>query len=265
MGRKHEQHHEEHADETWLVPYSDLLTLLLALFIVLFAMGKTDEQKLGEMGRSFNIAFGGGAASLMTFNQGAPQMMPVDPPPPEGELKKQIMNPGGDSGKSAAENQAALRETIQLIQVKEAVDRYIKLQGLGGELEAQLTDDGLRLRIKDSALFRSGEATLLPGSTKLAGEIAKLLAGLPQQVVVAGHTDNIPINTYQFPSNWELSGMRAVNFMRFLLSQETALKPERFSAVGYSEYRPVGPNTTAEGRAKNRRVEVWILRSQRSR
>ena len=122
------------------------------------------------------------------------------------------MNPGGDSGKSAAENQAALRETIQLIQVKEAVDRYIKLQGLGGELEAQLTDDGLRLRIKDSALFRSGEATLLPGSTKLAGEIAKLLAGLPQQVVVAGHTDNIPINTYQFPSNWELSGMRAVKF-----------------------------------------------------
>ena len=68
MGRKHAEHHEEHADETWLVPYADLLTLLLALFIVLFAMGKTDEKKLGEMGRSFHIAFGGGAATLITYN-----------------------------------------------------------------------------------------------------------------------------------------------------------------------------------------------------
>lgn len=263
MGRKHGEHHEEHADETWLVPYSDLLTLLLALFIVLFAMGKTDEKKLGELGRSFNIAFGGGAASLMAFNQGAPQMMPVDPPAPEGELKKQIMNPGGEGGSSAANSQAALRETIQLIQVKEAVDRYIRTQGLGGELEAQLTDDGLRLRIKDSALFRSGEAEVLPEARKLASDIAKLLAGLPQQFIVAGHTDNVPINTYQFPSNWELSGMRAVNFMKFMFAAEPTLKPANFSAVGYSEYRPIGPNTTAEGRAKNRRVEVWILRSQR--
>ena len=199
---------------------------------------------------------------MFAFNQGAPQMMPVEsPPPPDTHMKNQIMNPG----QSAAESQAAMRETVQLIQVKEAVDRYIRMQGLGGELEAQLTDDGLRLRIKDSALFRSGEADLLPESRKLAGDIAKMLAGLPQQFVVAGHTDNVPINTAQFPSNWELSGARAINFMRFLLSQESTLKPDKFSAVGYSEYRPVGPNTTNEGRAKNRRVEVWILRSQRSR
>ena len=263
MGRKHAEHHEEHADETWLVPYSDLLTLLLALFIVLFAMGKTDEQKMGEMGRSFNVAFGGGAASLFAFNQGAPQMMPVEsPPPPDTHLKNQVMNPGA-AAQTAAENQAALRETIQLIQVKEAVDRYIRTQGLGGELEAQLTDDGLRLRIKDSALFHSGEADLLPESRKLAGDIAKLLAGLPQQFIVAGHTDNVPINTYQFPSNWELSGMRAVKFMKFLFSQEPTLQPANFSSVGYGEYRPIGPNTTNEGRAKNRRVEVWILRSIR--
>lgn len=257
---KHAQHHEEHADESWLIPYADLLTLLLALFIVLFAMGKTDEKKLGEMGRSFNVAFGGGAATMFAFNQGAPQVaQTTNPPPPNPHINTQI----NSASQSAAETQAALRETIQLIQVKEAVDRYIRMQGLGGELEAQLTPDGLRLRIKDSALFRSGQADLLPEARKMATDIAKMLSGLPQQFVVAGHTDNVPINTAQFPSNWELSGMRAVNFMRFLFTQEPTLKPENFTAVGNSEYRPVGPNTTDEGRAKNRRVEVWILRSQK--
>jgi chemotaxis protein MotB len=259
MGRKHAEHHEEHADETWLVPYADLLTLLLALFIVLFAMGKTDEKKLGEMGRSFNVAFGGGAATFMPYNQTAPQLVPMDVPPSENQIKKDIMNPS----QSSVEMQAALRETVQLLQVKEAVDRYIKLQGLGGELEAQLMEDGLRIRIKDSALFASGQAELFPEARKLAGDIAKLLAGLPQQIVVAGHTDNVPINTGMFPSNWELSGMRAVNFMRFLFSIEPTLKPANFSAVGHGEYRPVQPNTSDENRAKNRRVEVWIIRSQK--
>ncbi len=263
MGRKHAEHHEEHADETWLVPYADLLTLLLALFIVLFAMGKTDEKKLGELGRSFNVAFGGGAATMFSFSQGVPQVMPVDsPPPPDTHIKTQVNNPN-EFTQSNAEKQAALRETIQLLQVKESVDRYIRMQGLGGELEAQLTEDGLRLRIKDSALFRSGQADVLPEARKLASDIAKLLAGLPQQFIVAGHTDNVPINTAQFPSNWELSGMRAVNFMKVLFASEPTLKPVNFSAVGYSEYHPVGPNTTDEGRAKNRRVEVWILRSQK--
>jgi len=165
---------------------------------------------------------------------------------------------------TTADSQAALRETVQLLQVKEAVDRYIKAAGLGGDLETQLTEDGLRIRIRDSALFRSGQADLLPESRVLAGNVAKLLAGLNQQIIVAGHTDNVPINTAQFPSNWELSGMRAVNFMRFMFTQEATLKPANFSAVGYSEYRPVGPNTTNEGRAKNRRVEIWILRSQKT-
>ena len=174
-------------------------------------------------------------------------------------MNKEIMSPS----QAAGETQAALRETVQLLQVKEAVDRYIKLQGLGGELEAQLMEDGLRIRIKDSALFASGQANLFPESQKLAGEIAKLLSGLPQQIVIAGHTDNVPINTGMFPSNWELSGMRAVNFMRFMFSIEPKLKPANFSAVGYGEYRPVQPNASDEARAKNRRVEVWIIRSQR--
>ena len=265
MSRKHSEHHEEHADETWLVPYSDLLTLLLALFIVLFAMGKTDEKILGQVGRSFHIAFGGGGMTLFPFDNMAPQLVPGENPPvsTNRELPNKIeISPAAPTG-NLAQTQAALRETVQLLQLKEAVDRYIQLQGLVGQLEAKSTDDGVRLRIKDSALFPSGEAYLRPEAQKLAADIARLLVGLPQQIVVAGHTDNVPINTGQFPSNWELSGLRATNFMRYLLSQEQSLKPENFSAIGYGEYRPLRPNTTDEGRAKNRRVEVWILREQK--
>ena len=270
MSRKHAEHHEEHADETWLVPYADLLTLLLALFIVLFAMGKTDEKKMGEMGRSFHMAFGGGGggSSMMAFDYMAPQLAPSENVPAAATsdvpLNKAETPPASStSNRATALTQAALRETVQLLQLKEAVDRYIKMQGLVGELEAKSTEDGVRLRIKDSALFPSGEAYLRPESQKLAADIAKLLAGLPQQIVVAGHTDNVPINTYQFPSNWELSGIRAVNFMRFLLAQEPTLKPENFSAIGYGEYRPLRPNNSEEGRSKNRRVEVWIIRAQK--
>ncbi|HWR29908.1 MAG TPA: flagellar motor protein MotB [Negativicutes bacterium] len=266
MSRKHSEPHEEHADETWLVPYADLLTLLLALFIVLFAMGKTDEKKLGQMGRSFNIAFGGGGTTMFPFDNMAPQLVPGESPPASTNRdtpNKFDVPPSAPPASANALTQEALRETIQLLQLKESIDRYIKMQGLVGQLEAQSTEDGVRLRIKDSALFSSGEAYLRPESQKLASDIAKLLIGLPQQIVVAGHTDNVPINTGQFPSNWELSGMRAVNFMRYLLSQEASLKPQNFSAVGYGEYRPLRPNSSDENRSKNRRVEVWIIRAQK--
>lgn len=265
MSRKHKEHHEEHADETWLVPYSDLLTLLLALFIVLFATGKMDEKKLGEIGRSFHIAFGGGGMTMVSFDKVAPQVVPPEVSPatvnPDFPNKFAVFQTAVSS--SNAPTQEAMRETVQLLQLKEAIDRYIREHGLTGQLESISTDDGVRLRIRESALFPSGEANLRPESQKLAADIAKLLVGLPQQIVVAGHTDNVPINTGQFPSNWELSGQRAINFMRFLLTRESSLRPENFSAVGYGEYRPLKPNASEEGRSQNRRVEVWIIRAQK--
>lgn len=261
MSRKHAEHHEEHPDETWLVPYADLLTLLLALFIVLFAMGKTDEKKMGEMGRSFHIAFGGGAIAMLPFDRMSPQVVPVEVPPGATSTDAPNNFTVVPTSINNPQSQEALRETVQLLQLKEMIDEYIRNQGLSSQLETLSTDDGLRLRIKDSALFSSGDAILRPESRKLAGDIAKMLVGLPQQIIVAGHTDNMPISTGQYPSNWELSGMRAINFMRYLLSQENALKPQNFSALGYGEYRPLRPNNTENDRAKNRRVEVWIIRA----
>ncbi|MBP2655293.1 MAG: motB, partial [Firmicutes bacterium] len=98
-----------------------------------------------------------------------------------------------------------------------------------------------------------------------AAEIAKLLVPLPQRVVVTGHTDNVPINTPEFPTNWDLSAKRALNFMKFLLAQDTNLKPERFSSTGLGEYHPLASNTSEGERAKNRRVEIMIQRAHTQR
>ena len=110
-------------------------------------------------------------------------------------------------------------------------------------------------------MFPSGSADLVPGVQRIGPAIAALVAPIPQRILISGHTDNVPINSAQFPSNWELSSMRALNFMKFILAQDNRINPARFSALGCSEYRPIADNSTEEGRTQNRRVEVLIERA----
>ncbi|MEG6586815.1 flagellar motor protein MotB [Dendrosporobacter sp. 1207_IL3150] len=248
MARKkhHAKHHEEHIDETWLIPYADLLTLLLALFIVLFASAQVDQKKFDQIADAFSAAFSAGSPALLDSTRTRPQV--TEGPPQEA--------------KSNDKQVAYLQENAQLMEVKKIIDQYIQEGNLSGDLQTALTEDGLLIRIKDSALFSSGSAELLPESRRLGSVIAKMIVPLQQKIVISGHTDNVPINTREFPSNWDLSSKRALNFMKFILAQEK-LQPERFSAIGHGEYRPVGSNDSTEERAKNRRVEVLISRTFR--
>ena len=261
MSRKkkhHAEHHEEHADETWLIPYSDLLTLLLALFIVLFASSNVDQKKFEQMANAFSMVFAN-SASVFEHPKVTPQYQDMSNIPPETENQK-----GFDAlGMEMKKGQDYMRETSQLLEAKQKMDKYIKDHNLGGDLSTSLTQDGLMLRIKDSALFTSGSAVLLPESERLGKEVAKMLAELNQAVVISGHTDTVPINTYEFPSNWELSSKRAINFMKYIIASDVRLKSQRFSAIGYGEYRPVADNTSEDGRQKNRRVEILVQRTFR--
>ena len=243
--KHHAEHHEEHTDESWLVPYADILTLLLALFIVLFASADANSAKFTQMAQSLSAAFSGSPSVFDNNTSLSPEADASKPNQSRTENEKE---------------QAHLKETLQLLDVKKELDKYIQKNNLAGDLTTALTEDGLMIRIKDSALFTSGNADLRTESLRIGNEVAGMLAPLPQKVVISGHTDNVPINTREFPSNWELSSKRAINFMKFLLSQG-ALKPERFSAIGYGEYRPVAANDTVEGHSKNRRVEVLIMRN----
>ena len=243
-------------DDTWLIPYADLLTLLWALYIVLFASSQIDEKKFNQLSRALNLAFQGGdnlfmPSSLLPINQSGHDRY-------DNEHEHPAPGEGNQSG-SAYERFE--QETRNLEQLQEKLDGYIEANGFSAQLRTDLNFDELKITIKDTALFASGSAEVRPEARRIAEAISEMLVEFPDyEIVVSGHTDNQPINTAQYPDNWALSTHRALNFMRILLNNPQ-LEASRFSAVGYGEYRPVAGNDTAEGRAKNRRVEVSVLRN----
>ncbi len=248
--RRHKHDHEEHMDESWLVPYADILTLLLALFIVLFASSQVDQKKFEQIKMSFQAALSGGPSFMEN----------VSPVPSQNSVG--VANKGKEENDSKSELEKQMQEeTEQLMELKRKIDQYIDEKGLTTQLDTQLDNQQLKITISDNTLFASGSAQLKPESRELAGTISELLEQYPNyEVVVSGHTDNVPIKTSQFPSNFHLSAERALTFMAVLLENPN-VGQERFSSVGYSEYKPVASNDTAEGRAQNRRVEVSIVRN----
>ncbi|WP_139492126.1 flagellar motor protein MotB [Brevibacillus dissolubilis] len=257
MAKHKKHHHEEHIDETWLIPYADLLTLLLALFIVLFASSSVDAKKFNQLVRSLNVALNGGTSIFQN-----PSALPIPEEVAQQSLERNQAEESEEKKDKKKFEQAEKfqQETEQLGELKEQLDKYIANNNLKDKLQTKITDMGLLITITDSALFDSGSALVRPEARKLAGEISKLLVPDARRVTVSGHTDNVPIRTSQFPSNWDLSSERALNFMKILLENKS-LNPSNFSATGYGEYQPIAPNTTLQGRAKNRRVEVAILRN----
>lgn len=245
MARKRKKHdHEDHVDESWLLPYADLLTLLVALFIVLFASSSIDAAKYEQMAKSFNVVFTGGTGVMDQSSMQSTE---------ETENSNQTKKSAEEEAKAKARDQAVLTK------VKKQVDSFIADKKLGSKLETKLTDEGLLITIEDSIFFDSGRAVIRSQDVPLAKEISKLLVINPaRDIVISGHTDNVPIRNSEFESNWYLSAIRAVNFLNILL-ENSNLDQENFSTKGYGEFKPIASNDTAEGRSKNRRVEVLIL------
>ncbi|WP_449539581.1 flagellar motor protein MotB [Ferdinandcohnia sp. Marseille-Q9671] len=236
--KKRKQHHEEHVDESWLVPYADILTLLLALFIVLFAASSVDAQKFQQLASSFNNVFNGGSSFLE-----------YESPEPV-EIKQTAID---------TEKEKKEQEQEELKELQEKINGYIEQKGLDLSLQTRLTDEGLHVTIQDGAFFNPASADVRPEDIQIAKEISDLLVmNPPRNIIVSGHTDTVPINNHEFKSNWHLSVMRSINFMSILLENDK-LDPSRFSARGLGEYEPVASNDTPEGRKLNRRVEILIL------
>lgn len=232
--------HDEHIDESWLVPYADVLTLLLAVFIILFASSSVDQEKLERMSAVFNQVFDGGTSFL-------------DQPSP-------IQSPNADSDQTpqTQQNSAYLKDQQELAQIKDSVDNFIAVHEMEGQFATAMTDEGLLVTIRDSILFDSGKADIKPEYKTIAKELADVLvSNPPRSIVITGHTDNVPAGP-NFSSNLHLSSLRAVNFAEILLQSNSKLDGRNFSTQGFGENRAVAPNDTKEGRAKNRRVEVLI-------
>lgn len=264
MSKKHRhEEHEEHVDESWLIPYADLLTLLLALFIVLYSMNSVDVKKFEEMSQAFSIALSTGSGVLSEtaiVKTGEDDGKKQDDTGGVIDSKEDPTDESNDlSAEEKAREELMKQEQKELEDLKKKIDSYIEKNGLTSDLETKLNLSQLMITISDNALFAPAQASVKPESKELAIAIGKMLQQYPDyEVVVSGHTDTTPISTVFFKSNWDLSAMRAIRFMDILLENKQ-LDPKRFSSKGYGEYRPVADNKTVAGKAKNRRVEVSIM------
>ncbi|MGF3104347.1 flagellar motor protein MotB [Rossellomorea sp. DUT-2] len=258
MRRRKKKHEDEHMDESWLIPYADLLTLLLALFIVLYASSSVDAQKFRELSQVFSEIFTGGTG-MMEYPS------PVAPQQSSDQESKQASSAGNEEEKEKEltkedlEKQAFLKDQEELRGIQGKINQYIKTNNLEAQFVTKLTDEGLLLTIRDNVLFASGSAIVQGSDLSVAGELSALLEmNPPRNIIISGHTDNVPISNAEYDSNWELSVMRAVNFMKIILDNPK-LDPQWFSAKGFGEFVPIADNATSDGRGQNRRVEVLIL------
>lgn len=249
MARRRKRREEEHENhERWLVSYADFITLLFAFFVVMYAISSVNEGKYKVLSDSLVNAFknttGVSGGQPMAIMQGAP----ILPPKPITRPQRQ---PDAVQG---ADIRGEQRERMRDV----AGDILQALQPLvaQGKVRVLETSRGFTIEINDSILFALGQASLQPESVYALTAVAEVLADSDYPITIEGHTDNVPIATLQFPSNWELSAMRATTVLR--LFNQAGVGAERLTAIGYGETRPVETNTTAEGRARNRRVSILI-------
>jgi chemotaxis protein MotB len=229
--------HEEHANhEAWAIPYGDLVTLLLAFFVVMYSISTVNEGKYRVVSDSLNAAFRGQPRGPQPVQVGTPAATTIAAP---------IIQLDGDI------RSMALRQLAQ--QAEKAMSPLIE-QGL---VDVQVGDGIVEIGIRSDILFASGSAQLAVDAQPVIRQLGEVLREFPNSIQVKGHTDNVPIAGGIYPSNWELSAARAASVVHMLV--DGGIDPRRLAVVAYGEYRPVLPNTTPDGRNANRRVVLTIL------
>lgn len=273
MARK--KAHEEHANhEAWAIPYADLMTLLLAFFVVMYAISTLNEGKYRVMADAMSAAFGGAPRTINPVQIGNTQLQGADfdrPSPIKSGAK------AGPSAPSPAPNVtllAAMASQMNMpINQRGLQNAQRSLESIATNLERALeplideklivirrAELWLEVQINSDILFATGSGSLDPAARGTVSKVAEVLSQVPNSVRVEGYTDDRPINTHQFPSNWELSAARAASVVHLFSSQGIA--PERLAMIGYGEFRPIDDNATQSGRNANRRVLLIILASE---
>jgi chemotaxis protein MotB len=261
-GRRRRAEHGHENEERWLLTYADMITLLLALFVVLFAISSVNISKFKTLQQALRDAFAGhvvsGGQAILQTADSATAQTPQSAVP---RIVPSVPQIGGHpQDQKAQQSLAARREQDEFQQLKRQLDAYARAHGFARNVQTDITRRGLVVRLlTDRILFDSGRATLKPQGVPLLGEVANLLnVDRAHPILVEGHTDDVPISTRQFASNWELSTSRATDVVRYMIGRGLARR--RFGAAGYADLHPLATNATPAGRARNRRVEIVLQR-----
>jgi chemotaxis protein MotB len=251
---------EVESEERWLLTYADMITLLMALFMVLFSITSVNKSKLEVLSKTLQEAFSGkvlpGGESIRDTGADPKETKPPSAEPPIPAITAVV---GEQMQRDSAEAKAKEQEDFR--RLKEQIDSYARQKGLQNQVQTVIAQRGLVIRLlTDRVLFDSGAAELKAEATPVLGQVAQIIAKEARhQVMVEGHTDSVPIRGSVFPTNWELSTARASRVVRFLIAGGVA--QSRLSAGGYAALHPISTNGTAAGRSRNRRVEIVLLRS----
>ncbi|MCL6478367.1 MAG: OmpA family protein [Peptococcaceae bacterium] len=222
-----------------MITYADMITLLLIFFIVMYTLSRIDVEKFQYLSASLAKALGAGG---MVLDSPGPSVVPgIAGTVPEVALQS------GDNN--------------QLENVKRELEKFIRESNLQAKISVTMEERGVVLSFQDEVLFKLGSAELTPNALEIIRKVGPILASVPNYLRVEGHTDNLPIHTYQYPSNWELSAARSNSVLQELI-KNFPIQPQRMSAVAYGEYRPIVPNDSDANRQLNRRVDILILRSK---
>ncbi|SDA11943.1 chemotaxis protein MotB [Nitrosospira sp. Nsp18] len=261
MPRGHRpEEHENH--ERWLVSYADFITLLLALFVVMYAASRLKDGQYDQvLAGSFVSAFGaqpnGSDRSVLTLDVILPKRVPKTAPIIASTLPTPDDELAVKKARRFVEAQRQQKDQMDII-AREIIAVFGSLVE-DGQVRVIHSNLGLGVEINASVLFSPGQALLQQDSSRVIEAVAQVLKNDSHAIQVEGHTDNIPIVTEKFPSNWELSAVRASSVVRLMIGN--GVDATRLTAAGYGENRPVGPNDTEEGRMRNRRVTIMILSS----
>lgn len=243
MSRRRRSHGEDHENhERWIVSYADFITLLFAFFVVMFAISSVNEGKYKVLSETLSETFADPQIAARRIPIINDNILPVLNPIPATAS-------GGDD--PIAREKAALDALFAELQ--HTLSPYLN----EGSISLIRDTRWIEVEMKSSLLFPSGSADLTQAAFPVLRQISDTLRSGPQVIHVEGHTDDVPITTYQFPSNWELSAARAASVVHELM--RNGVEPRRMAAVAYSQYQPSADNKTDEGRSRNRRVSLIVL------
>lgn len=240
---KRRRRQQEKGAPKWMVTFSDMMTLILVFFILLFSMSVVDAQKFRAISESFQ------QRQVFEFFPSA-----IEFENPSEEFGEEFPNPFDEGGYS---EEGSNTDEVDMDELLEEVQEFLEVNEMNDVISATRDDRGVVLVLQERTLFETAEAELLDSAEPFLEKVGTLLSAIPNMVKVEGHTDSRPISNFRYPSNWELSGARASSVIRYLV-ETNDLDPKRFIATGYGDTRPVVPNTTVENLQLNRRVVIVI-------
>lgn len=255
--RRRVRRHASH--ERWLVSYADFITLLFAFFVVLYASSQVDKKKVGRLAMAIQVAF-----QEMGVFESSSTKVPVDledPMPFNTVQSIENMERTASLAQIASHPTDALgtgKENGDVAELQHELEKTLGLEIASHEISLRREPDGLVISLREAGFFESGSGQMKQSAQSAFDRIASLLQKRKCRLRIEGHTDNVPIHNAQFSSNWELSTTRATEVVRLLIVKN-GFDPDHLSAAGYAQYRPIATNSTPEGRATNRRVDIVIL------